>query len=144
MHFRCVWFWYYLVYALVQVIGVCFDSDFLFLQERVKQRIQEIRKKDQMEREESFKIALQNPIQWRAASDDKEPSSPAVSTSAVPTSPDSVADLASSGVTPALAPIKVGSIEKAEKAANIKQLQFASGDMYKDGATPPLIPELCI
>ena len=93
-----------------------------------------------MEREESLKIAIQNPIQWRPAASEKEPSSPAVSTSAAPTSPDSGADLASSGVTPALAPIKMGSIEK---AANAKHLHFASGDTHKD-ATPPLIPELCI
>lgn len=119
---------------------------FLELQERVNARIQEIRKKDEMEREESLKIAQAHPISWPAAAE-KRPDSPMISTSpANPTSPDSIADLASSGVTPALAPIKVGTIEAAEKGEkNVKQLKFATGDISKDERMAPmLIPDISI
>jgi len=102
----------------------------------VKHRIAEIREKDRSEREESLRIAQAHPIQWR------EHATPASSN---PHSPDTLADLASSGVTPALGPVKTGSIDESGKPnEKMKQLCFTTGEA-KDSTVPPLlIPDISI
>jgi hypothetical protein len=115
----------------------------VLFQARVHERIQEIREKDRKEREESLKIAKAHPIVWTAV----HPNTPLVSSSPAvdgnPTSPDTLSDLASSGVTPALGPVKAGSID-VEGKPGMKHLSFATG-IAKDGSVSPvLIPDISI